>query len=296
MGNEQIRCERLLSNPIIKQPAARHLLTVYVRHHCLKPLYFMRNKIHHKPVAGAPRPSVLWRRPWACLTTVSRVVGAVRVRCVRLLTAATFLLGGAAVQAHPHAFVDGGIDFVISDRAGVATLDALHVTWLLDEFETLYMLSAAKVGLNSDGLLDSTDREAFTEQMRAWLANFDGSAHARHGASPIALEQPRSLEVAIVDGRLKLTFDRMLSEPLAVSGQEVEVGFYERTYFYAHTVTQPAKVKGAANACEARTFAFDPDSQSADLQATLQQLGREDVPDDTNVGVLFADRVLLQCD
>ena len=52
----------------------------------------------------------------------------------RALCAAVALAPALPAQAHPHVFVDGGVDFVLG--AG-AVLEALEVTWRYDEFETL---------------------------------------------------------------------------------------------------------------------------------------------------------------
>ncbi|MEM7378755.1 MAG: DUF1007 family protein [Pseudomonadota bacterium] len=218
-------------------------------------------------------------------------------RAVRAAVFAVLALGFGAstAHAHPHAFVDGGIDFVIGSHGDRATLDALHVTWLLDEFETLYMLSAAKVGLNNQGTLDATDNATFEAQMHTWLGNFAGSAHATTGGRKLALEAPSSVEVAIVEGRLKITFDRPLVDPVAVDGQRIDVAFYEASYFYAHSVTQPSVVRGESTPCSTRMIPFNPDAHASAIQARLQRLAREEEPENTNVGALFADRIVLQC-
>ncbi|MEM6986707.1 MAG: DUF1007 family protein [Pseudomonadota bacterium] len=183
------------------------------------------------------------------------------------MLAAVLVWHAGTAHAHPHAFVDGGVDFVIGTQGDQATLDALHVTWLLDEFETLYMLSAAEVGLNTQGELDPGDLELFERRMRAWLSDFAGSAHASANGYKLPLRPASNIEVAIVEGRLKVTFDRNLVEPLSVIGRQVDVDFYEATYFYAHTVTQPSVVRGESNACATRVIPFDADEQASAMQA-----------------------------
>ena len=209
--------------------------------------------------------------------------------------ASLLVASSGTAQAHPHAFVDGGVDFVIGTQGGQATLDALQVTWLLDEFETLYMLSAAEVGLNTQGELDPADHERFERRMRAWLSDFAGSAHASLDGQKLSLHAASAIEVAIVEGRLKVTFDRQLVQPLSIVGRRVDVDFYEATYFYAHTVTQPSVVRGESNACATRVIPFDADEQASAMQAQLQRLAREEEPTNSNVGALFADRIVLQC-
>ena len=92
-----------------------------------------------------------------------------------LTTALTLFLGSAVpLSAHPHVFVDGGVDFIMADRA---TLDALSVTWLFDEFETLYDLSSRGIELQADGSLSVADREIIRAAYAKFPDDFDGSAH-----------------------------------------------------------------------------------------------------------------------
>lgn len=213
---------------------------------------------------------------------------------LRVLAGVSIMLVGAHhVSAHPHAFVDGGVDFVLTQQDGQPVLSALHVTWLLDEFETLYMLSAAEIGLNQDGNLSEPDRSAFVKQMHEWLGSFAGSTHVSVGSESKPLRRAENIVVDIVEGRLKITFDRAFASPVKVVGEKIDVGFYEQTYFYAYSVTQSARVRGAEAQCETQTIPFNDELPA--LQASLRKLGREEVPEDTDVGRLFADWIVLQC-
>lgn len=113
------------------------------------------------------------------------------------------------------------------------------------------------------------------------------------GAS--TLEWPTGLDAHVIDGRLEVTFVRHLVTPADLANREVEVAFYESTYFYAFHVTNPPRTIGGQGRCSARVHPFDPDEQTMDLQATLVELGREETPGIANVGALFADRIVLQC-
>jgi len=212
--------------------------------------------------------------------------------CLMLLGLIGFLTAPAA-WAHPHVFVDGGVDFVLRDGA---TLEAVEVIWLYDEFETLYTLSAAELELRSDGTLAEEDRLALAALLSDWPDDFDGSAHLSVGDDPVALGWPQDLEVQLLDGRLEVTFTRALQEPLDLRTSALEVAFYESTYFFAFTITYPPKVLGAAAACATEVIPFNPDIEATALQTTLFALSREETPTDNNVGALFADRIRLQCE
>lgn len=198
--------------------------------------------------------------------------------------------GGPAV-GHPHIFVDGGVDFVFDDDS----LVALHVTWLYDEFETLYILSSYNLSLNAAGGLDEVDRRALVRLRSDWPSDFDGSAHMSIEGEPVPLQWPENLDAQVVDGRLRMTFTRGLDEPAELTGLTAEVAFYEATYFFAFAVTEQPAIVGAVNRCVEEVRKFDPTAEDEGLQATLALLNREETPVMANVGALFADRIILTC-
>lgn len=195
--------------------------------------------------------------------------------------------------AHPHVFVDGGVDL----RFGTdARLDALEVTWLYDEFETLYILSSYGLELNDQGTLDEADRQELVRLRSDWPEDFDGSAHLSVDGAPVPLEWPENLDAHMIDGRLQVTFTRRLPTPMDLRNRQVEVAFYESTYFFAFSITQEPKLIGDPGHCATQVIPFRADGELADLQATLAQLAREDTPSIENVGALLADRIVLQCE
>ncbi|MEM8841745.1 MAG: DUF1007 family protein, partial [Pseudomonadota bacterium] len=108
---------------------------------------------------------------------------------------------------------------------------------------------------------------------------------------------PRSMGVELVDGSLVLRFRRHLEKPFGMEGQTAEVAFYEATFFYKFSVTEAPEIyRTAGKACSAEVIPFDRDRELEALQLTLSALGRDETPQDANVGALFADRVVLRCD
>ena len=209
---------------------------------------------------------------------------------VSLLCGIVAIFGNPAV-GHPHVFVDGGVDFVFEND----TLVALHVTWLYDDFETLYILSSYNLSLNAQGGLDEADRMALIRHRSDWPSDFDGSAHLTVDDEPIALKWPTDLDAEMADGRLRVTFTRELAETVRMTGLVADVAFYESTYFYAFAVTDWPELLGSADQCNAKVLKYDPSEQDEQLQATLARLGREETPSMPNVGSLFADRIALKC-
>jgi ABC-type uncharacterized transport system substrate-binding protein len=196
-------------------------------------------------------------------------------------------------KAHPHVFVDGGIDFVID---GDSRLQAVHVTWLYDEFETLYMLSSYGISLNSDGGLDEADRLELIRLRSQWPQDFNGSAHLTVQGASIPLEWPQDLDADVIDGRLELTFKRNLKSPILVKNAPVTAAFYESTYFFAFSITNQPNMIGPSEHCSKELIPYEPAHHSQSLQAALALLSREETPVLPNVGAEFADRIVLKCD
>ncbi|MCT4607632.1 MAG: DUF1007 family protein [Pelagimonas sp.] len=202
-------------------------------------------------------------------------------------------LGASPALAHPHVFVDGGVDFQFNaDRQ----LQSLQVTWLYDAFETLYMLSAEGMNLTPQGTLDEADRLELVRRLSNWPEDFDGSAHLKIDGAEIALDWPSGLDAQMIDGRLQLTFTRALSDPLDLRGITAEVAFFESTYFFDFTLTKAPELRGNAMGCGPQVIPFDPDSNDQELLDVLAKLSREETSGIDNVGAFFADQIILRCD
>ncbi|MEL6467495.1 MAG: DUF1007 family protein [Pseudomonadota bacterium] len=200
-------------------------------------------------------------------------------------------LFGSPAAGHPHVFVDGGVDFVFEDH----TLVALRVTWLYDDFETLYIFSSYNLSLNAQGELDETDRKALIRHRSDWPSDFDGSAHLSVDGEAIALKWPTDLDAQMADCRLRVTFMRELEEAVPLARLVADIAFYESTYFYAFAVTDLPELLGSGDNCFAEVVKYDRSAHDEQLQATLARLGREEIPSIANVGSLFADRIALKC-
>lgn len=210
------------------------------------------------------------------------------------MTVGCLLFGFAPpAKAHPHVFVDGGIDFVFDEQK---QLSALRVAWLYDEFETLYMLSSYGMSLNVEGGLDEEDRLELIRIRSQWPLDFNGSAHLSIHGERVAMDWPTDLDAQLINGRLQLTFTRLLKSPITLKAAPAEVAFYESTYFFAFSITNTPDLIGPSDGCRADIVPFKPGLQNNSLQASLALLSREETPSIPNVGAEFADRVILRCE
>jgi ABC-type uncharacterized transport system substrate-binding protein len=218
---------------------------------------------------------------------------------LRLAVALAIALAPGLARAHPHVFIDGGVDFLLGPDQ---RLEALRVTWRYDVFETLYTLAAVGVSPGVDGTLAQEDAALIAATHSIHAADFDGSAHLSIGGAPVVLDAPEALKVDVVDGRLEVSFTRALPAAAPLGGQTIEVGFYESTYFFKFSVTDAPRVEAALGGpatagpgCAPQVVKFDQDSADPAILAALASLSREEVPKLGNVGAQLADRIVIQC-
>ena len=204
-----------------------------------------------------------------------------------------FLASASALDAHPHVFIDGGVD-VYLDEDGM--LHKVEVTWLYDKFETLYILSSQGISPKKDGRLNSNDLLVLNSFYENWPPDFDGSVHLKYLEQSIDLNWPQNASVTYSENRLKVKFERELKTKFALTNIPLEIGFYERTYFFDFTITSQPLIFGDAGNCNASVIPFEINSQSADILRELSYLGREEIPEDTQIGAKLADRIQLKCD
>ncbi|SMX30062.1 hypothetical protein TRP8649_04202 [Pelagimonas phthalicica] len=221
-------------------------------------------------------------------------LGRITKHCCSALATLVAAVGfSTPALAHPHVFIDGGVDFRFGpDRQ----LEALEITWIYDPFETLYMLAENEMMLNADGGLDEADRQELQRRLAEFPPDFDGSAHLGAGGAMQVLAWPENTRVDVVDGRLHMRFTRRLETPISAVGDAVDVAFYESTYFFDFSLTEAPKLIGAAEGCTAKVALFDPNSQDRALLDVLAKLSREETSDIENVGSYFADRISVTCD
>lgn len=209
----------------------------------------------------------------------------------RLTLAAAALLPASIAAAHPHVFVDGGVDFIMGAEN---TLEALKVTWRYDAFETLYILSSHGLVLNDEGELNESTRQTLVSLRSQFPEDFDGSAHLSVDGAAVLLHWPSEFDAHLVGDRLEVTFLRKLETPLELTERVVDVSFHESTYFFAFSITDTPEVFGPST-CAAEVIPFEAEPKDTALMAMLEKLGREETSGIEDVGALFADRIILEC-
>ncbi|MEM7743706.1 MAG: DUF1007 family protein [Pseudomonadota bacterium] len=203
----------------------------------------------------------------------------------------------AETQSHPHVWVTGGADFGLDEQGRLARL---HVTWIYDEFASLYMVNYLNVDQDKDQVFTDEDKAIVLADQTTWPEDFEGDSYLYVDGRKRALGGPQDADTRILEtGQVEVTFVREVKEPFrpGADGPEAVVKVYDPVFYYAYELEEPAKIIGDSSGCTSQIRRVDPDDQDlAALRVQLSALGRDETPDMPDVGALFADDLVLTCE
>ncbi len=194
--------------------------------------------------------------------------------------------------AHPHIFVDAEVGFDIE----AAQLTSLRITWTYDEFTTLVLFETLNLDTDGDGVLNAEDLAKVAAGETEWPDGYNGDVYLEAGQQVIAFGKPTNASAEMPGDKVTVRFDLPLKEPLDLSAGSAVLRLYDPYYYYAYTVTGLTKPEPGEGSCQATLVPFQADDATAALQDQLAALSREEMPEQENVGRLFADEIVLTCD
>lgn len=205
------------------------------------------------------------------------------------------LLASLAVPAaaHPHIFVEAGVEIVLDDAGRVA---GVRLSWTYDEFFSFLLTS--ELGLDVDGDLQMTAEELdlLAGQVLEWPADFGGDLFVRQGEEAVALGERAEASVAYVDGRVIERHFRPLAAPV-VANAPLAVQVYDPFYYVAYEISPQITFAGGAG-CDAELRKADLNKAYSLVDELLYGRPASDVgPDEyfPEVGEAFSDTVIVTC-
>jgi ABC-type uncharacterized transport system substrate-binding protein len=196
-----------------------------------------------------------------------------------------------AAAAHPHVFIDGGVDFLFDEEGRVASL---RVTWIYDPLTSLFMFEDLGIAADDPPPLSAGDRERLAAWQTDWFPEFEGDSYLWDGDRRVGLSRPRAADAEVRDGQAVIMFLRDVKTPFR-PGKGTVVKIYDPTYYTAYKVSDPPRLEGGAAGCRAEVVPFQPTSALAALQQQLSGIPADEDPDE-DVGALFAERVVVACE
>lgn len=211
----------------------------------------------------------------------------------RFFAAAAIAALPMAASAHPHIFVDAGLE-VIFDEAGKLTHVA--VTWEYDELYSLLITEDMGLDHDFDGELTAAELEQLDGFDQDWLEGYYGDTRAYLNGVELGLSRPVSYETSFSKGRITSCHLRAVEGTPVVGSGALEVRPYDETYYTAYDITKPVKLTGRDDCA----FALDvPDVSGAMLELQAQLLKLDASMDSTvefpQVGAQFATTLRVSC-
>ena len=205
------------------------------------------------------------------------------------------LIMGAALPAaaHPHMFVDAGVEVIFDDQGRA---EALRITWIYDDLTSLGIVSDRGMDADFDGILTPEDLAALSGFDMEWDAGFAGDTYALQSAVPLGLSGPSDWTAGYADAKLTSSHLRRFAAPVVVAADPLVVQTYDPSYYVAYSIVSDTVLTGAP-ACTAQTFAPDRAAADAILQASITEMagGGDAEGDFPAVGAAYADEVRITC-
>ncbi len=219
-------------------------------------------------------------------------------RHVRTMAVAALLAAAPALAAaHPHVFIDTGIE-VIFDEDGHAV--AVQVVWVHDEFYT--MLSLDDFGMDPEftGTVTEAERDELAAIYSNWDEGFNGDLRTLLDGRELALGGPTRVVADVQDARLVIAHRRIFDTPVEVGGRELVLRVYDPTFFISYTIASDPVLQGRDD-CTAEVWGPDWEAADARLQDALDELLADGADwsqieaDFPAVGADFAEEVRIRC-
>ena len=191
------------------------------------------------------------------------------------------------VLAHPHAFIDMQTTPIIENNQ----LTGLSMKWTLDEPSSsavIYDMKQAKTKNEQQKLIDDVMRNVVSEHYFSYLYD---NQHNKIKYSP----HPKNYGVKIQGLQLQYYFDAPLAHSQQLKKNAFSLQTYDPTYYVAMTYTSKSEVDFSAlpKNCQGKLIEPNVDEK---IQAYASSLDKSQKNEDDSLGVMFAQKIIIQCE
>lgn len=203
-------------------------------------------------------------------------------------------LAAAPAQAHPHVFVDTGLEVIFDDQ-GLVT--GLRISWTYDEYYSLVIVEERGLDPDYDGAATPEDAKALAGFDMAWDASFAGDTYALVGGVDVPLSRPSEFTAVYEGGKITSSHLRTFEVPLKTGDAGLVVQSYDPSYYSAYAIVGTPVLTGAPVGCSVGVFAPDEGAADAILQAAIdEQAGSADVESTfPAIGAAYSDEARVTC-
>ena len=202
----------------------------------------------------------------------------------------SLLLGlsiSCSVLAHPHAFIDMQTTPIIENNQ----LTGLSMKWTLDEPSSsavIYDMKQAKTKNEQQKLIDDVMGNVVSEHYFSYLYD---NQHNKIKYSP----HPQNYGVKIQGLQLQYYFDVPLAHSQKLEKNTFSLQTYDPTYYVAMAYASKSAVDFSAlpKNCQGKLIEPNVDEK---IQAYASSLDKSQKNEDDSLGVMFAQKIIIQCE
>jgi polyphosphate kinase len=201
--------------------------------------------------------------------------------------------GAGPAAAHPHVWIDTGIEVILNDR-NEAT--GLRITWTYDDLYSLYVVGDMGLDPDWDGKLTPEEEARLSGFDMKWDADFPGDTYASLGDLALNLSRPQDWTASYAEGKITSTHLRSFDAPVPVGATPLVVQVYDPGYYVAYGIPSDPVLTGGTG-CTARVFVPDLDEAEKQLMDALSEYAPDvDLEGEfPAVGAKFAEEVRVTC-
>lgn len=208
-----------------------------------------------------------------------------------LVLAITLLAWAQAAQAHPHVFIDTGLELIFDDQRRAI---GLRITWSYDDLTSLQIITDKGLDPDFDGILTPEETAQLNGFDMHWDAGYPGDSYASIAGQPMPLSAPSEWSVAYDDAKILSTHYRSFASPIVLDAQQLLVQVYDPTLYVSYTLKLGTTVSNAPD-CSAQTVLPDLDAARAKLDAAIAALPQDAEAAYPELGADFAEGMQVTC-
>ena len=211
----------------------------------------------------------------------------------RIIPLVFVLMTATSVAAHPHVFVDTGVELFFDETD---QLTHVRVTWKYDALYSLLVTEDMGLDDDYDGILTPAEQATLTGFDMQWIEGFNGDLEVLSGENAVVLSGPTEATATFNEGQITTTHLREVLAP--VDGAEgVVIKPFDPTYYTAYEVTLPLTISGSEK-CRARVKMPVMGENLTKLLTQLSALEMDAEPQDAglpNIGSQMSQDVIVTC-
>lgn len=217
-----------------------------------------------------------------------------RMKKLTLLAALLAVPLAEPVSAHPHIFVDVGLEGIVDSKG---RLTQIKVTWAYDALFSLLVTEDKGLDPDGDAVLTPQEEAKLAGFDAQWVPGYNGDLVAELNGKALTLSGPIDPTAVMREGRIVTTHLRDVTGTPSVAGKVLTFAPFDPSYYTAYDVTMGVAMRGIEG-CEINKEEPNLDNEMQKLQAELAQLGQDQDSFELGfpeVGASFATRVVITC-